>query len=89
MVTAAMKLKEAAPWRKDYDKPRQNIKEQRHHFNNKDLYNQSYGFSSSHLQMWKLEHKEGWASKVLMFLNCGVGEDSGESLGKQDQTSQS
>ena len=51
MVTAAMKLKEAAPWRKDYDEPRQNIKEQRHHFNNKDLYNQSYGFSSSHLQM--------------------------------------
>ena len=22
-------------------------------------YSQSYGFSSSHVQMWKLDHKEG------------------------------
>ena len=44
MVTAAMKLKEAAPWRKGYDEPRQNIKEQRHHFTDKGLYNPNYGF---------------------------------------------
>ena len=30
-VTAAMKLKDA-PWKKSYDKPRQHIKNQRHHF---------------------------------------------------------
>ena len=36
---------------KPYDKPRQCIKEQRHHFANKDPYSQSYGFSSSHVQM--------------------------------------
>ena len=24
---------------------------------------QSYGFSSSHVQMWDLDHKEGWALK--------------------------
>ena len=26
-------------------------------------YNQSYDFSSSHVQMWELDHKEGWVSK--------------------------
>jgi len=26
MVTAAMKLKDACPWKKSYDKPRQHIK---------------------------------------------------------------
>ena len=38
-----------APWKKSCDKPRQHIKKQRRHFANKDLYNQSYGFSSSHV----------------------------------------
>ena len=38
-----------APWEKSYDKPRQHIKKQRHHFANKGLYSQSYGFSSSHV----------------------------------------
>ena len=36
------------------------IKWQRHHFANKGLYSQSYGFSSSHVRMWVLDHKEGW-----------------------------
>ena len=36
--------------RKD-DKPSQHIKKQRHHFANKGLSSQSYGFSSSHVQM--------------------------------------
>ena len=51
---------------------------------------QSYGFSSSHVQMWKLDHKEIWALKILMLLNCGAGEDSQEFLGQEgNQTSQS
>ena len=25
------------------------------------LYSQSYGFSSSHVQVWEFDHKEGWA----------------------------
>ena len=29
----------------------------------KGPYSQSYGFSSSHVQMWELYHKEGWALK--------------------------
>ena len=31
-----------------------------HHFADKGLYSQSYGFSSSHIQMWELDHKKGW-----------------------------
>ena len=50
MVTAVMKLKDAS-WKKSYDKPRQCIKKQRHHFADKALYSQSYGFSSSHIWM--------------------------------------
>ena len=39
------------------------LKKQTHFFANKSLYSQSYGFCSSHVQMWKLDHKEGWAPK--------------------------
>ena len=39
------------PWKESFDKPRQHIKRQRHHFANKSLYSQSYGFSNSHVQM--------------------------------------
>ena len=53
-------LKVLAPWKKNYDKPRQCIKKQRHHFTDKGLYSQSYGFSSSHVWMWELDHKESW-----------------------------
>ena len=34
-----------APWGKSYDKPRQCIKKQKHHFADKGQYSQSYGFS--------------------------------------------
>ena len=43
------------------------IKKQRHHFANKGLYSQSYGFSSTHIQIWELDHKEGWAPKNWCF----------------------
>ena len=42
-----------------YDKPRQHIKKQRHHFAKKGAYSQSYGFSSSHVWMRELDQKEG------------------------------
>ena len=51
MVTAAMKLKDDAPWKKSYDKPGQKIKKLGRHFANKGPYTQSYGFSSSHVWM--------------------------------------
>ena len=56
-----------ALWKKSYDQPRQDIKNQRHYFANKDPSSQSYGFSSSHVQMWGLDHKEGWAPKNWCF----------------------
>ena len=34
-----------------------------HHFADKGLYSQSYGFSSSHIQMWELDNKKGWDLK--------------------------
>ena len=43
--------------RKAMTKLRQCIKKQRHRFANKGLYSQSYGFSSSHVQMRELNHK--------------------------------
>ena len=67
MVTTARKLKYIAPWKKSYDKPRQHIKKQSYHFANKSLNSQSYGFSSSHVWMWELDHKEGWAPKNWCF----------------------
>ena len=53
-------IKTLAPWNRSCDKPGQHIKKQRHHFADKGPYSQSYGFSSSHVWMWDLEHKEGW-----------------------------
>ena len=51
MATAAMKCKDAIPWEKSYDQPRQHIKNQRHYFVNKGPCSQSYGFSSTHVWM--------------------------------------
>ena len=48
-----------SPWNKSHEKPRQYIKKQRHYFADKYLCNQSYGFSSSPVWMWELDHKEG------------------------------
>ena len=42
------------PWKESYDKSRQRIKKQRHHFDYTDLCWQNYGFSSIHVQMWVL-----------------------------------
>ena len=38
MVTTAMKLKDVAPWKKRYDKPRQCVKKQTHNFADKGPY---------------------------------------------------
>ena len=57
------KSKRCLLWEKSYDKPRQHIKKQRHHFADKGLSSQSYSFSSSHVQIWELDHKEGWAMR--------------------------
>ena len=52
-----------APWKKNYDKPRQC---------NKSLYSQSYGFSSSHVLMGELDPKEAlknWCFHIVVLEN--------------------
>ena len=56
-----------APWKKSYDQPRQHIKKQRHYFADKGPSSQGCGFSSSHVWMWELDHKENWAPKNWCF----------------------
>ena len=48
------------------------LKNQRHYFANKDPSSQSYDFSSSHVWMWELDHKEGWAPKNWCFWTVGL-----------------
>ena len=55
------------PWKKSYDQPRQHVKKQRDYFANKGPSSQRYGFSSSHVWMWELDHKEGRAPKNWCF----------------------
>ena len=43
------------------------LKKQRHYLANKGPCSQSYGFSSSHVWMWKLDHKESWALRTWCF----------------------
>ena len=51
IVTAAMKLKDACSLEKNYDKPIEHMKKQRHYFANKCPSSQGYGFSSGHVWM--------------------------------------
>ena len=62
-----MKLKVPASWKKNYDQLRQHIKKQRRYVANKGLSSQRYGFSSSHVWMWELNHKEVWVLKNWSF----------------------
>ena len=43
------------------------LKKQRHYFGDKDPSSQSYGFSSNHVWMWELDHKEGRVPKNWCF----------------------
>jgi len=60
-----MKLKDTCSL--EYDQCRQHIKKQRHYFADKGPSSQSYGFFSSHVKMWALDHKESWAPKNWCF----------------------
>ena len=55
--------KTRVPWKESCDKPKQDIKQQRQHFANKGTSSESYDFSSSHVQMLVLNHKDGWVPK--------------------------
>ena len=56
-----------ASWQEGYDKPRQCVKKQRHHFANKSPHSQGYSHSSSHVELWELDHTEGRAPKSWCF----------------------
>ena len=56
-----------APWKNNYVKPRQCFKKQRRHFADKGPSSQSYGFSSNHVHVWQLDHKEGWEPENQCF----------------------
>ena len=66
-----------APWKKGYDKPRQHIKNERHHFANKGPNIQSWFFPvvMYGCESWTVKKAEHWK---LMLLNCDIGEDSFE-----------
>ena len=56
-----------APWKKSYDQLRSILKSRDITLLTKVCNSQSYGFSSSHVQMWELDHKEGWVLKNWCF----------------------
>ena len=56
-----------APWKKSNNQPRQHITKQRPHFAENGTYSRSYGFSSSHVWLWEIDRKEGWALKNWCF----------------------
>ena len=62
-----------APWKKSYDQPRQHIKKQRRYVADKGPSSQSYGFSSSQVWTWELDHKESWALKNWCFWTVVLG----------------
>ena len=66
MVTESMKLRHLLPGRKVMTNL-DNVLKSRHHFANKGLSSQGYGFSSSHVWMWDLDYKENWAPKNWCF----------------------
>ena len=67
MVTAALKLKDACSLEEKLWPTETAYIKQRHHFANKNSSSQIYGFSSSHVQMWELDHKECWVLKNRCF----------------------
>ena len=60
-------IKTLAPWKKGYLQTRQHIIKQRYYFANNGPLSQSYGYSSSHVQIWELVHKEGWEPQNWCF----------------------
>ena len=55
-----------APWNKAMTNL-DTIKKDKHHFANKGPSSQNYGFSSSHVWIWELDHKESWTLKNWCF----------------------
>ena len=67
MVTASMKLKTRLLFGRKGMTNLDNVFKSRHDFVDKGMYSQSYGFSRSHVWMWKLDHVESWVPKNSCF----------------------
>ena len=66
------------------------LKKQRHHFAHKGPSSQRYGFFSSHVWMWELEHKEVWVLNNWCFQTVVLEKTLESTLGQEeDQTCQS
>ena len=63
MVTSAMKLKDFSSLEEKLMTNLDNMLKSRHYFTNKGPSSQNYGFSSSHVWMWELDHNESWVPK--------------------------
>ena len=57
-LTAGMKLKKCMLLERKLMTKLDRIKKERHHFADKGQYSQTYDFSSSHIWMWQVDHKE-------------------------------
>ena len=62
-----------ASWQESYEKFRQCVEKQRHHFANKGPPSQGYGLPSSHVWLWELNKAE--CQRIDAF-NYGAGEES-------------
>ena len=64
-----------APWKESYDKPRQHVKKQRHHFADKGPSVRAMFFPvvMCGCESWTIKKAQ---SEELVLSNCGVGEDS-------------
>ena len=71
-------------WKESYDKPRQCIKRQRHHFANKYPYSQSYTLSTSQVWMWELDHRKGRALKNWCLRNVVLEKTLESPLGSKE-----
>ena len=60
-------IKRLAPWRKAMTNLDSIVKGRDITLTKKGPSSQSYGFSSSHVWMWELDHKEGWMLKNRCF----------------------
>ena len=61
-----------APGKKSYEQTRQHITIQRHYLANKHPFSQCYGFSSGHVWMWELDHKESCCCYIASVVSDSV-----------------
>ena len=73
-----------APWNKSYDQPKQHNKSRDITLPSRVCISQSYGFSSSCVWMWELDHKERWALKNWCFWTVVLGKTLESPLDSKD-----